>query len=368
MLREQASPTIAPVFVVGTGRCGSTLVSNILRAHPAILSLSEFFTFVTDLGTLIPPAFPPGTIEAADFWRILSAVYRKQNLMLRENIAMDEVLYRCVPGARFNALDGVPALLQTTLPHLTSEADELFDEVRAFVLVQPPMPIQQHYTKLFTWLQGRFERRVWVERSGSSLRIIGRLTENFPHAKFVHIVRDGRNCALSMSKHFGFRMVMLAFLLSEILGCDPFEDSNRSNVEDLPADLYPLLPEHFDARAFREYEAAPSLYGHYWSGEIIQGLAILEQLPPERILTLHYEDFLNEFASTANRLITFIDPSLVSEEWVRTTEKMLKPARSTWETLPLQEQRFLQAACDPGFQQLEAFARKTSLRENLLSF
>jgi hypothetical protein len=46
---------LPPVFVVGTGRCGSTLVSNILRAHPGVLSLSEFFTFITDLGTLNPP-------------------------------------------------------------------------------------------------------------------------------------------------------------------------------------------------------------------------------------------------------------------------------------------------------------------------
>ena len=45
-------------FVVGTGRCGSTLVSNMLNLHKEVLSLSEFFAFITDLGTLIPEAFP----------------------------------------------------------------------------------------------------------------------------------------------------------------------------------------------------------------------------------------------------------------------------------------------------------------------
>jgi hypothetical protein len=30
-------------FVVGTGRCGSTMLSAMLREHPDVLSMSEFF-------------------------------------------------------------------------------------------------------------------------------------------------------------------------------------------------------------------------------------------------------------------------------------------------------------------------------------
>lgn len=359
MQREaiQARAAIPPVFVVGTGRCGSTLVSNILRTHPGVLSLSEFFTFVTDLGTLIPPAFPAGVIDASHFWSILSTPYHKQNLMLRTGVAMDEVLYPCTPTSRFHAESGVPAILQTTLPHLTPDHDALFDEVRAYVLAQPPAEIQQHYTHLFEWLQRRFQRRVWVERSGSSIRIIERLHRHFPDARFVHIVRDGRNCALSMSKHYGFRMVMLAFQLTEIMGCDPFEDDNRAGVDDLPDDLYPFLPEHFDPAAFRAYDAAPSLYGHYWSGEIIQGLEVLSHLPVEQVLTLHYEDFLTDCVSTTGRLIRFIDPPLTDEDWLRQVTRLIRPANSAWEQVPEKEKAFLQTACDPGFAALERFER-----------
>ena len=32
--------TIPPVFVLSTGRCGSTMVSDILNRHPDVLSIS----------------------------------------------------------------------------------------------------------------------------------------------------------------------------------------------------------------------------------------------------------------------------------------------------------------------------------------
>ena len=34
---------LPPVLVLSTGRCGSTMVSEVLNTHPAVLSLSEFF-------------------------------------------------------------------------------------------------------------------------------------------------------------------------------------------------------------------------------------------------------------------------------------------------------------------------------------
>jgi hypothetical protein len=185
-------------------------------------------------------------------------------------------------------------VLQTTLPHLTDDPDGLFDEMEAFVLTLQPAPIVEQYRRLFAWIRQHFGKQTWVERTGSSLRIVARLVEQFPEARFVHVVRDGRDCALSMSRHFGFRMMVIAFALLELMGHDPLEDADRSTAEELPDDLYAFLPEHFDAEDFRHYRIAPALYGHYWSGELIQGLATLAQLPLERVLTLQYEEILKQ--------------------------------------------------------------------------
>ena len=213
--------TPPPAFIVGTGRCGSTMLSGLLREHPRVLSISEFFTLVTDLGGRIAESFPEGAIDADDFLRIMAVPHPKQTTMLRHGVAMDEVLYRPSPGTRFSADEGVPAILQTTLPHLTPNPDALFDDVRAFVAAQPPAPVSAWYARLFGWLTRRFERRVWVELFGGSLRLIRRLAAAFPGARFVHLVRDGRGTAISMSRHLGFRMAFVAMILTEILGVDP---------------------------------------------------------------------------------------------------------------------------------------------------
>lgn len=338
----------SPVFVVGTGRCGSTMISSLLRKHPDVLSLSELFGAITDLGTLIPHAFPTGVINASQFWNILSTPYHKENLLIRHELLRTKNISHSTLEA------GIPAIMMETLPHLTYNADTLFEEAQAFVTSQTPALIHQHYLRFFLWLQHHFKRQAWVERSGGSLRFIHLLTDTFPDAKFIHIVRDGRNTAISMSKHPSFRMALLTLQFIEKLGIDPFESEDRSSIGELSDELRHLLPESFTASAFRNYHLPLSFYGRYWSREIINGLHMLEKLPAERVLTIRYEDFQEDTEVTVKNLIAFIDPSFVDEDWINNVVPLVSSARSSWRNLPAQEQEELNTACLPGIAALEA--------------
>ena len=330
----------APAFIVGTGRCGSTMLSDVLRRHPDILSVSEFFTLVTDLGGRIAETFPEGGVDGQAVHAIACGAHPKQTLMHEHDVAMSEVLYR---GA-----SEVPAIMQTTLPHLTPEPEALFDEVSAFIARQPAAPIGRHYARLFDWLAVRFDKERWVERSGGSLRIVRRLFETFPDARFVHIVRDGRTTAMSMAKHYGFRMALVALQLTEILGCDPFESTDRTYIADVPDELMPFLPEHFDADAFRTYDVPLPLCGHYWSGEIMDGLKALSAVPADRVLTLRYEDFLATPKTAITQLVGFLDAP-PDAAWVDDVAGLVRSARMNVDALPRAERAALEDACAPGF-------------------
>jgi len=342
----------SPVFVVGTGRCGSTLLSACLAAHPQVLSLSELFVFATDLGGRIPQAFPEGEVSGEAVWSILGGIHARQTLMLRNNVMMEEALYRPGPGRRFTAETGIPALAATTLAHLTDDPDALLDQLEPLIRGLAPAPIGEQYRRIFNGLCQQRGARLWVERSGGSLRIVRRLRQHFPEARFVHLVRDGRDCALSMSRHLGFRMALIDAQLTEVLGVDPFESADRTYVGDLPDDLARYLPEAFDAAAFRAEVTPPPLAGHYWSGEIMQGLRDLAGLSDGQLLTLRYEDLLAEPQLFLERFFDFVLPEGPPPDLAALAARVRAP-RSNWRTLPATTLEQLEIACRPGMAALE---------------
>ncbi len=336
-----------PVFVVGTGRCGSTLLSRFLRRHPAILSLSELFVFATDLGRRITGTFPDQPIDGAGLWRILGAAHPMQTLMLRQDVMMEEALYRPALGRRFGKAEGIPAIAATALPHLSDDPDALYDRIAGIVRGFGAGAAGELYSALFDRLREDAGARLWVERSGGSLRLVRRLRQHFPDARFVHIIRDGRDTAISMSRHAGFRMALLHAQLTEILGVDPYESADRTWAGDLPDDLECYLPERFDAERFRSERAALPLCGYYWSGEIAAGLRELADLPPDRLLTLQYEDLLAAPEPVLERFFRFLLQGDEPGDLSRFASEV-KPPRSDWRSLPERESAALDRACQAG--------------------
>lgn len=349
-----------PLFIVGTGRCGSTLLSKMVKHHPTCLSISEFFPVIADLGFQIAPIFQDNLISGDKLWHLITATYPRERILLRHNLVMDEMLYPMTETSRFNRHTGVPAIMRTMLPHLTEHPESLFDDLQTWCLQRPDAPPTQHFQALFQYLAERFGKTAWVERSGGTLRVVQQLGEHFPNTKFLHVVRDGRNCALSMSKHVAFRMIAICFQLINHLGSDPFTSDDRTMGTNLPAELTHLLPENFTAESFWNYPLPPSLFGHYWSGEIKIGINALQQLPEERVMTLYYEDFLRDPEPQIRQLAYFLDSTIVltdsTEHWIQQSVKLVGRARSKWEDLPVQEKEALHQACLPGFEVLQAYA------------
>ncbi|WP_338849001.1 sulfotransferase [Massilia sp. W12] len=355
------------VFVVGTGRCGSTLLSQMLNLHPQILSLSECFSFLSDLGCLLEQCFPEGELDGAALWRILGAQRPRLNAMLQHRVEMAEVLYRVDAAGRAYGRDGVPALLQTCLPHLCASApepdlaaQEWYARLQAFCLALPAAPIGAQYQRVFAWLAQQMQRRIWVERSGGGLRIIGRLLQHFPNARFVHILRDGPDTALSMSRHRGFRMAFGVYQLIEVLGHDPWENADRSWEGDLSDEQAALLPENFSAQALHAFDAPAPLCGLYWSGEIMQGLPHLLALPPQRCLHLRYEDLLSQPAQSLAALYDFISgpqqalDAALRHTWLQQAQSLIAKPSSDWRSLAPRLREQTAHACAPGMQALRA--------------
>jgi hypothetical protein len=344
----------APTFVTGTGRCGSTMLSNMLRDHPQVLSLSEFYSFISDFQARREEIFSRAPMDGPEFWDLLAAHPPHEDFALRQGFS-PQTIYPCdAPSARYSAATGVPAILHVTLPHLTDDHDALFDTLGEEVPTWPTAPVGEHYERLFGWLARRFGKRRWIERSGAGLGFIDRLLEMFPDARFVHLVRDGRDAALSMQEHAGFQFGLAMTSLEQHLGVDPILSSDRTHLGRLPPELRPFLPEQFDAEALRAFRTPLPLCGAFWSRQIDMGLKVLCALPADRVLTLRYEDFFHDPKTQLDTLAAFIGDEFVDEAWSTRYAATVRKPRSTWRDLPDEIAQVLTDACAPGFEQLRA--------------
>ncbi|UPY36186.1 sulfotransferase [Sediminicoccus sp. KRV36] len=333
---------LAPVLILSSGRCGSTMVSELLNRHPGVLSLSEFFV---PLGS---SAFAWPRPDGERMWRIYTEQDPALHAMLKDGHVVDEMLYKLgAPGARHVAAD-IPPIMMVTLPHLTDEAEALLDALAPFVRGQPRMPLADHYEALFGHLAARFGRRVWVERSGGSLMLAAKLLRLFPQARVVHVYRDGRDTAMSMAQHHNFRILVGAIKACRRYGLDATRRFTSDRVGLLDRLAQRLAFSLLDLRKIAESEVTLADFGAFWSRLILVGQQVLGGLPPERLLNIRFEDVQCAPRETLRGLIRFIDPSLEDEAWLDAVAAIPRPTRSKFPGLPLAEQHALNAACAPG--------------------
>ena len=337
---------IAPVLILSTGRCGSTMLSDVLRLHPGVLSVSEFFS-AFQMG-----AFGKRRPSGDDMWRLYSVQSKRTRLALRESF--DELLYPFDdPGARYTT-DTIPPLLPITLPHITGRYYDLYEELEPVVRSAPRQSPADHYRHLFSWLRERFGRRIWVERSGGSLLIAPLLVRNFPEARIIHIFRDGRDTAISLGGHAPFRGLLAKARKMRAAGIDPMKSMpfvqrwNRlgywlDNIADAFID-HERLP--YDEVTLADFAA-------FWTQSILIGHRAFGHFPADRLLNVKFEEVQLDPAGQLRRLIRFISSDLEDEDWLKAASKVPRPTtRSRFQELGKDLQAAVTEACLPGLELL----------------
>ena len=342
---NSATVTIPPVFVLSTGRCGSTMVSNLLNQHPRVLSLSEFISYI-GIRSLSRRR------STGDWmWNRYSRQQHRTHLMLQGRY--EELLYPLDdPNARFSQED-VPPILCATLPHLTECYEELFDELEPVVRGQPRQSPTDHLRYLIEWLCQRYGCCTWAERSGGSLLFASRLLQEFPEARVIHVYRDGRETAISMSRHYLFRLIAANMLALRSFGFDAMESLARGRYwERLSFRLEPLTRLLLNPARLPYDKLTLRDFGMLWNAMIERGDRMLGSLPSERLLNVKFEDVQAEPEREIRRLIRFMDPSLEDEAWLREVRSIPRQTPSKFAQLAAGDQTALNEVCRLGLERL----------------
>jgi hypothetical protein len=340
-------------FVVGTGRCGSTMLSAILREHPDVLSMSEFFGTLRT--ALRGSRFPEGELDGRELWHLLASPFPMLDEMISSGLRIAELGYPLGRG-RFTLAAGVPLICHYVLPMLTSDPDALYDTLAGQVPCWPRRPAAAQCEAFFGYLAGLLGQPVVVERSAASLNMVGALHEQFPAARFVHLYRDGPDCALSMSRHPVFRREILALAAAREAGL-PAGIDGATPPEALPERSAGVIFPPYDAAKLMSFPVPVATFGRYrWSPMICAGVEALSQLPSGHWQRLRYEDLLADPALTLAALCDFIGVE-APRPWLAAAGRMVDPARSGAAAhLAPAALASLRTACAPGTRPLAAAA------------
>jgi len=325
-------------FVVGTGRCGSTLLSRMLGESPELLSIFEFFTGL-DHGR----RFAPGPVSGEALAALLAQDQPVVTMALRRGHRAPEIVYPFgAPGARYGMQDELPWLLVTALSRMSDDPDAWFDATLDFARARPPRPLREHYRALFAWWAERAGRTAWIERSGSSIEYLGELHGLFPDARFLHIHRDGPETALSMREHRLYRLA-ISFLFD--LPPEAGPDHAGTHAQMAALDRGAGAADPITARL--EQELPVEAYGRYWSRQVETGLAARAALDTDRYHAIRFEDLVARPRAVLAEGAGFL--ALAPGPWLDAGAALVRgaPAPRSGELSEAERAR-LHEACAPG--------------------
>ncbi|OQO89697.1 hypothetical protein B1813_22625 [Saccharomonospora piscinae] len=324
MSRERSSASSHEgAFVVGSGRCGSTVLSDLLAMHPETLSLQEFFI------TQFPDGMRLDAEPTDRFWSILTRPNRSLSVLSRIGRLPPEYRYPEKTGEGPEWAE-FPAILSNTLPSLSDEPEALFRRIEDLVGTFPTQPLPDHYRTLFAELTDMFGKSMWIERSGASSMYVQSLLAMFPRAPFVYLTRDSVDVAISMSRHPVFQLSEIGVEFLQNCGFDPFATGAEYDPKTIPERLHPLLPENLTAETLDARSRSPETLTRltYMVASMqYETTSSLLATPPERLMRLRYEDLVADPAKELERLGRFLGLSGLDDWLGRTVPEIRRPPR-----------------------------------------
>jgi len=158
-----AQPINAPIFIVGAARSGTTLLQYMLRSHPDVsLPTAESHFFI--------PFF-----KKSENYGDLKQIENTQRLLEDIYKSRQSFFDNDVHGIKFNAKELAKAFQQKKLSTVPQIISGIFKENA----------------------QAEGKKR-WGDKTPYYILHLDTILEMYPDAQIIHLIRDGRDCALSM--------------------------------------------------------------------------------------------------------------------------------------------------------------------------
>lgn len=289
-------------IIISNGRCGSTLLSDLIVDEPETCSAQEFFM------AMAPWSRSTEVVSGPDYWSILAGPKAELSVLVKIGVPPKEMRYPAT-GRFAGDLVNLPRILAITLAKLTDDPDALFDRLEPRVKGFPTQSVADHHRSFLDTLAELTGKKRWVERSGGSSQVALPLLRSYPDAKIVYLTRDWGLTAKSMSRHSSFQLVQLRIECLGRFGLDPMHLSEGAEV---PPEMEPYLPGNLTADGLRERGNDLKKFMALCAFMSSQAEQAISDHPPAHYYRIAYEDLLADPAGELTRLgefLGFTDPA-----------------------------------------------------------
>jgi len=222
----------SPIFVVGAGRSGTTLLQLMLNAHPNIAVMGElhYFDEILQIKKIVPLLDSPKKIEL--FFSLIKKIH--------------SVLF---------------------LPNI----EQILNEVKLKMEIENECTYEKFYRYVLEEFAKSKKANRFGEKTPPNIRYIKQLFEMFPNSKIIHIVRDPRDViASSIKMHWIANDVVINVLKwkCEILYSKQFSKKNSYmevlyeeliyNPEEQLRNICVFIGEEYDSKMMEYYKTAKS--------------------------------------------------------------------------------------------------------------
>lgn len=138
---------------------------------------------------------------------------------------------------------------------------------------------------------------IYLEKRPEAVYLIPALLKVFPNIRFIHMLRDGRDVAASSVKRFGGNWMPKLDPLVHIL-------QNQRHLDHL---------RPMEQAALR------------WDCQVREGFENLQKVAQNRVITICYEELINDLPTQAKRLFKFLKVSYCESELPTVMNEKRKP-------------------------------------------
>ena len=329
----------SPRFIIGTGRCGSTILSKMLDVHPEVCVLSEFLVGLDAIkkygerdvdGAELAAICDCGLRSTGEFKKIVGHLKTPEIQFDLENPP---------PGVSpKDYRDGVyPELILLPLATLFDDPTIAFDELVAFARQQPTRKLSDQLLALFEWTTRRAGKKVWIERSGGTLAQLPELIELFPDARFLHLHRDPFDVARSMKTHNHMRLFALSHYGLRTEDGIAWSDLDASDLND-DGPMSPRL------HALFEHDVPLELFLRDWNEMVLRGFASVKRLDARQYAEVSFEDLQASPKRVLDTIVDFFDlPG--DDGWMKDAIALLTPGKAGRATPSPEEAETIASTC-----------------------